>query len=637
MSRHFGERLRQLRRGRGLRIADVAAALAVSPAALSRIERGLDEAVDDDFIRRAAQYFELNADELFLTAARLPADLRGILQQHPAESALLLREHFGVGWNVRGVDAPTHPNVVITALVEWAIRTDRDVVLDPCCGDGAVLAGAATRLLALGATPAAVVSQLHGYDEDAEACARSVRRLRELTGETSHLIRRHGFLRAESRSRLPFARGGAPAVTAVIGAIGSESLSAVSRRHARAVAAEAGVELPDTAAPWAAAIVHAAACARADGRLALLVPAGLLHAQYAGAARSYLAQLFRALTIVTFERPLPTLGEAVALLGDADGEGGVRTLRIRDARELTAAQLAEAAHGVAEPALRWSAASLPTPGLALLRRLRQQSVVRRLGDLVRITPGIVTGANRFFLLNAEAARAVNADFLQPALTTASEATGLIFHRADWDDVRAGARGCFLLTIPPEQPIDPVTRAYLERGERDGIAGKATCRRRPQWYQLPTPVRSAALLTHLCRRRPRMLLNEAGVTHTNALHSVQPHADVNMAALTASFLSTATLLGCEQAGRHYGTGVLQLEPAETMDVWIPYPPREAEPQFAGLLPELDALWRSKREADAIALVDEAMMKHLNVDRAVVAELQHCYRAEYDRRRGAPSRK
>ena len=636
MTQFFGERLRQLRQARGLRVREAADGLGVSPVRLSRIERGLVETLDDDFIHRVAAYFEASEDELLLTAGRVPADLHEILQRHPAESALLLREHFGAP---RALERPVPraaalPTTLKAALVQWALRADSDVALDPICGDGALLAAAATRLLALGASPSAVADQLHGYDTDGEACARTIRRLRSVTGVTSRLIHHQSFLCAEPRSRLPFQRGGAPAVTAVIGVVRSDGRAGgpAQRRQARAVAAEAGIDLPDTAAPWAALLVHAASCVRAGGRLALLVPSAILQAQYAGAVRGYLAQLFPALTVVTFERPVPGVGEAILLLGDGAAAPGVRALRVRDAGELSAARLADAATtAVAEAPLRWSGASLPTPGHALLQTLQRDGVLRRLGDLAHINPGIVTGANRFFVLNAATAKRVNPDFLRPLIAATRDAEGLIFQTGDWERVRTAGQGCFLLTIPTDAAIDKATKAYLAQGEHDGVPARSTCRRRPVWYRLPAADQPAALLTYLCRRWPRMLLNEAGVTHANALHSVQPRAGINVTALVASFHSTATLLGCELLGRRYGAGVLQLEPAEAANLLVAYPADDRE-RISGLLPQLDALWRRGREADAIALVDdEVLTRAFKVDSAVVAELRQCYAAERERRR------
>ena len=47
------------------------------------------------------------------------------------------------------------PEVIAQFLADWAIQNASEEVLEPSCGDGALLDAAARRLLALGATPEA--------------------------------------------------------------------------------------------------------------------------------------------------------------------------------------------------------------------------------------------------------------------------------------------------------------------------------------------------------------------------------------------------------------------------------------------------------------------------------------------------
>ncbi len=638
MTRPFGQRLRLLRRARGLRVRDVAEALAIPAALLSRVERGLTPPADE-LLAQLAAYFGEHEDELLLLAGRVPADLQAILQRHPAESALLLRQHFGARARIDGASpAPTFlPATLVDTLAGWAIRSADDTVLDPSCGDGALLVAAARRLLALGAAPADVLHAVHGYDADGEACARAARRLQEAAGAATGLIRHQDFLRAEPRSRLPFHRSAPAAVSVVLGAIaGGGTASAAARREAHRAAAEAGIELPQGTPPWAALVVHAASFARADGRLALVVPAGLLRAHYAADVRSYLAQLFPALTVITFERPVGGAGEIAVLLGAAEGRAGVHAVRVADPAALATAlgELTAEVPQVAEAAaLRWSSASLPTPAQALLRSLQRAGILRRLGDLVRIDAGVVTGANGFFLLSASAARRIDPGYLRPALPSARDAAGLVFRAADWEGLKTSGRPCYLLAIPAEAKPDAGTRAHLERGKREGVSERVTCRRRPTWYALPAPRAPAALLPYLCPRWPRMLLNEASVTHANALHSVQPQRGVNMEAVVTAFTSTAALLGCELIGRHYGNGVLKLEPAEVENLLVPYPSLSTGEAVTEQLREIDGLWRDGRQEEAIAAADELLLRQLaGVDADTVSELRQCYRAERERRRG-----
>jgi transcriptional regulator with XRE-family HTH domain len=636
MAVSLGQRLRALRQARGLRVRDVAATAAITSTCLARIEHDR-VAPDEALICRLAQAVDpASTDELLMLAGYLPPDVRSILQQHPAESAQLLRDHFGRRRAVVAngcTRAAFVPDELVAALVRWAVRDAGDSVLDPACGDGVWLAAAAARLGELGVDPAALARQVHGYDTDPESAARAVRRLGQLTSDAAHIVHAEDFLRVEPRARLPFHRSGPATVAAVIGTIDRRGPGATSARdHARRVAAEAGVTLPQSAPEWVALIAHAASFVHPEGRLGLLVPAVFLTAHYAADARRYLAQLFPQLTVITFEPSLRGMVEMAVVLGAAGDAHDVRTLRVSSPAAVASALLdVERAPHVAEArALRWSRASLPTRSRLALRSLQRAGVLRRLGDLVAIDAGTVTGANHFFVLSAAAAENVAPEFVQPMLASPNDVPGLIVAPKDWQAIAARGRACYLLVVPPDASLDRATRGYLREGERLGISARATCRRRPAWYALPKPGRPPAFLPYLCRHRPRMLLNEADVTHTNALHSVRPHPGVNIAAVATSLLSTPALLGCELLGRRFGSG-LKLEPTEMENLLVPDPTQRSVLLDGSVLRAADALWRAGREDEAIAEVDRVLLGDaLTVDGAVVAELRACYEAERARR-------
>src|SRR5437764_14068196 len=66
------------------------------------------------------------------------------------------------------------PPEISQFLVDWAVRSPDDVILEPSCGDASFLIPAASRLVALGAGHPAC--QIHGIDihEPSVAAARSI-------------------------------------------------------------------------------------------------------------------------------------------------------------------------------------------------------------------------------------------------------------------------------------------------------------------------------------------------------------------------------------------------------------------------------------------------------------------------------
>lgn len=72
----FGNLVRRRREERELTLGDVAAAVGISIAYLSRIERDRENPPRDELIRRIARAVDLPEDEAFAAARRLPPDLR---------------------------------------------------------------------------------------------------------------------------------------------------------------------------------------------------------------------------------------------------------------------------------------------------------------------------------------------------------------------------------------------------------------------------------------------------------------------------------------------------------------------------------------------------------------------------------
>lgn len=90
----FAERLRTLRRRRGLGLKRLAPELGVSYPYLSKIENS-KAAPSEELLDRIARYFEADGDELLILANRIPDDIRRILRENPHEALDFLRRRFG--------------------------------------------------------------------------------------------------------------------------------------------------------------------------------------------------------------------------------------------------------------------------------------------------------------------------------------------------------------------------------------------------------------------------------------------------------------------------------------------------------------------------------------------------------------
>ncbi len=195
---------------------------------------------------------------------------------------------------------------------------------------------------------------------------------------------------------------------------------------------------------------------------------------------------------------------------------------------------------------------------------------RPLSDLASVTIGVVTGANKFFILPKADARRhgfTNGSAL-PILTSVADTLGVT-------------------SVPrPEQALLQFSRdsqkrqKYIGSGIRKEFHLRSHCQRRTglrQWYQVdPGPVPDA-FFTYRVSTIPYMSLNPDGFQCTNTLHKVSFHkgvTDQQKQWIATSILSDISQLCFEHYGRHYGNGILKIEPSALKKSLVFCPPRRS---------------------------------------------------------------
>ena len=88
----FGEHIRTWREERGVGLRRCAKAVGVSPAFVSKMERGIGPLPGEATIRNMAAFFDKNPDELLDMADKVAADVLAIIIKEPTY-ARFLRAH----------------------------------------------------------------------------------------------------------------------------------------------------------------------------------------------------------------------------------------------------------------------------------------------------------------------------------------------------------------------------------------------------------------------------------------------------------------------------------------------------------------------------------------------------------------
>jgi adenine-specific DNA methylase len=502
------------------------------------------------------------------------------------------------------------PPEVAAFIANWAIRSPNDHVLEPSAGDGAFLAAAVARFAALGRK--ALRDQLVGIELTPAEVAKA------MLAAPGARVRQGSFFDVGAEEL--------PARSAVIGNppyIRYHGFTGSARASGLARAREQGVDLSGLASSWAHFVVHAASfLPDHGGRLGLVLPAELLHTEYAAPVRAFLLRRFASVLILAFDQALFDTAQvdAVILLASDDGPAGLHLIRRQDI-----SRIADDV-GPDEPAVdragdRWSG-ELDAEAAALHVALAASDRFMELGAVASVDIGVVTGANGFFIFD-EARRAelgLPLEATTPIVDRPSALVGV--------EVRSAANK-HLLRLPrvADAPLGPAIERYLEAGRLTGVAQGYKCRVRPVWYAVPTPKHVPELfLPYMSHLRPRLVVNSIGSLSTNLIHGVHlrpgsPDARI----LAAAALSSATMLSAEIVGRSYGGGVLKLETREAERLLVPLVSSAEGRALRRRFNRLDRLVAAGAIETASAVVDDL----LGIDHAACSAAAAVYR---DRRLG-----
>jgi transcriptional regulator with XRE-family HTH domain len=92
----FGEKVRALRKEKGISLRKFAAQAEISPTYLSKIERGEFPPPAEEKVKAMARLLGQNEDEFLALANRVASDLTGIIQERPKIWADFLRTVRGL-------------------------------------------------------------------------------------------------------------------------------------------------------------------------------------------------------------------------------------------------------------------------------------------------------------------------------------------------------------------------------------------------------------------------------------------------------------------------------------------------------------------------------------------------------------
>ena len=441
------------------------------------------------------------------------------------------------------------PDRLAAALVCWAVRSDDDRLLDPSCGDG--------RFIAI--HPNAV-----GIEQDPQSAQTAI------SHAPAALVHEGDFFQwaAATSERFECAAGNPPFIR-------YQNFKGVVRQRAFDLCKRNGAEFSGLSSSWAPFLVATASLLKPGGRMAFVVPAEIGHAPYAVPLIKYLAANFSTVRVVAIrEKLFPDLSEDCWLLY-ANGFGG-KTPSIELAIQesfvwSTRPPAPNRIISLQEWGSEWNYRLRPFLIKDDVRELYAEQKVlpgsRMLSDVANIGIGYVSGDNDFFHLRPSDVirwKIPSSALLPSARNSRSLSAGRVT-KATITDWQKADLPYLLLRLSRSEQLPDAVRRYL-----DSPAGQAArlgykCRNRAPWYAVPDVKFPDFLLTYMCGRAPTLVKNEAQVSCSNTLLTVQLHNRMLATKIFPEWKSSFSQLSCELEGHPLGGGMLKLEVREASRV------------------------------------------------------------------------
>jgi adenine-specific DNA-methyltransferase len=458
-------------------------------------------------------------------------------------------------------------------LARWIKEVAPTRILEPSCGDGAFFHALAS-VRGLGKT------EILGFELEPDEAAKAQARAGAL-GLSATTVYPKDFLqwaidhRHDERACFDAVLGNPPFVR-------YQYLPKPFQACAEQIFKDLDLRFTKHTNAWVSFILASMALLKPGGRLAMVVPAEIIHVTHAQSLRSYLGRECRRLVVIDPEELWfnDTLQGAVILLAekkrgatDASEGLGMYPVKGREFLCLDPSVIFNTAPTINGKTVegKWTCALLDMETRALVDELSAHDEVHRFEDIARVDVGIVTGANKFFLVSDEVVKESDlGEWAHPMFGRSEHCPGIVYdatqHAAN---AVKGNPTNFLWFDETTGKVNAAAQAYIKSGEQQNLHTRYKCRVRSPWYTVPSVYATEIGMLKRSHNTPRLILNRIGAYTTDTAYRIRAN-DVVADKLVGCFVNPLTALSAELEGRHYGGGVLELIPSEIERLLVPLP-------------------------------------------------------------------
>jgi len=494
------------------------------------------------------------------------------------------------------------PRPMAEMLVSKAIKRSGLSILDPACGEGVLLKAAVeeSRRFSGARRPRLV------------GCDRFKQRKLDQRIEFVH----SDFFKLKDDKKFDLILTNPPYVQS--GRIPSGVRGKYYRKLAKPLGFSSNLDL------WVYFLIKSTLHLRRGGAIAAVLPWSFLEAEYAQKVRKWITENFAKIKVLVLQRAhfedtvkrvllvwlegygSPEQSIQIGCSDECTGEFGFRRMSTEKWNSENVMACLDATSGDV-------LGKLEEVGFAPLERY------------AKVLIGIVTGANEYFIrTRQEAAKfGFSRSSILPILTSVEDLRQV----SEWKSPDK-----MLIRF---KRVTKKKKKYVRKGVKLGLDQRAHCRRRKKqsgaWYDVKPGEVPDAFFTYRVSTLPYLILNPNGYQCTNALHKVffNEVSNIERKWIQLSLLSVFGQLSLELGARHYGNGIMKVEP-RTLKRTLVYAcgTRIAKGAYQNILRDIAA----GRKKSACTEATELIVSETKIDKSIITDILASLN-EIRKRRGA----
>ncbi|MCR8859154.1 MULTISPECIES: SAM-dependent methyltransferase [Bacillus] len=527
------------------------------------------------------------------------------------------------------------PEEICNFLVKWAVSKGDEEILEPSCGDGNFLVAAAQQLLNLNTNPQDISRQLYAHELIVEEADKAKDRLSQLNiSDVDSIIQAGDFFTNISvpninNKKFDVVIGNPPFIR-------YQDFPEEHRDIAFQIMNSLGYNPNRLTNIWVTFLVISSHLLKSDGKLAMVIPAELFQVGYAAETRKFLSEYFEKITIITFKKLVfeGIQQEVVLLMCERKAnDPGIRTIELTDVPALMEIEPGDLNDLEIKPIdhdnEKWTKYFLETREILLLRKLKNNPLIKLSNNYIDVNVGVVTGQNKFFILTKEMVDEHNLnEYTEPIVSKSAQLKGCSYSLEDWNSNNELQLPTNIF-VPPNVDFEDLPnecKSYIQLGEENGVNKGYKCRIRKKWYIVPSMQVPQGFMLRQVYGYPKLILNDFGGTSTDTVHRVNFVNGTNPEQTVCAFLNSLTFAFSEVTGRSYGGGVLTFEPSEAEK--LPLPMIGAERLD---MAQIDNLLREGNIEEVLNITDQVLLvEGLGLTQEEVSTIREIWTKLRDRR-------